>query len=281
MGSEGTLGVVTELTVRVRRLPAVRRYEGWMVRSWSDGINLMRRLAQDGPLPDIARLSDPNETRVSLAMSGSAATKLLARYLRMRRASNGCLLITGYEGARSDVDSRRQAVREVLAECGAISLGKRAGQAWEHGRFAGPRLRDTLLDSGAIAETLETAATWSVLPDLYDAVRTALTTSLGRAVIGCHISHVYPSGASLYFTAIAAGERGREIEQWAAAKRAANDAIVATGGTITHHHAVGTMHRDHVLRDLGGELGVAVLRAVKSELDPAGILNPGKLLPER
>jgi alkyldihydroxyacetonephosphate synthase len=280
MGSEGTLGVVTELTVRVRKLPDVRRYEGWNVRSWTDGVSLMRRLAQEGPLPDIARLSDPTETQVSLSMSGSSSTKLLKRYLKLRGASNGCLVITGYEGSRSDVSSRRQAVREVLADCGAITLGTRAGKAWEHGRFAGPRLRDTLLDAGAIAETLETAGTWSVLPDLYDAVRNALTSSLGRAVVGCHISHVYPTGASLYFTAIAAGEPDREIEQWAAAKQAANDAIVAAGGTITHHHAVGTMHRDHVLRDLGGERGVAILRAVKAELDPAGILNPGKLLPD-
>jgi alkyldihydroxyacetonephosphate synthase len=281
LGSEGTLGVVTELTLRVRPRPSTRRYEGWMLRSWQSGLTLMRRLAQEGPLPDIARLSDPDETRVSLAMSGSSsAGRALGGYLRLRRVSAGCLLVTGYEGGRADVDGRRQAVRAMVAESGAVSLGRRVGQAWEHGRFAGPRLRDTLLDQGALAETLETAATWTKLPGLYDAVRTALSTSLGRAVIGCHISHVYPTGASLYFTVIAAAKAGNDIDQWADAKTAANDAIVAAGGTITHHHAVGTAHRHHVLGDLGGPRGVAALRAVKAELDPAGILNPGKLLPD-
>jgi alkyldihydroxyacetonephosphate synthase len=130
-----------------------------------------------------------------------------------------------------------------------------------------------------LAETLETAATWTQLPTLYDAVRTALAQSLGRCVVGCHVSHLYSAGASLYFTVLAAARAGDEEAQWSAAKTAANDAIVGAGGTITHHHAVGTAHRDHVSADLGGDVGVAALRAIKATLDPAGILNPGKLLP--
>jgi alkyldihydroxyacetonephosphate synthase len=141
-------------------------------------------------------------------------------------------------------------------------------------------LRDTLLDTGVLAETLETAATWSRLPALYDAVGAALRTTLGRAVVGCHVSHLYPTGASLYFTVLAAATAGAEREQWTTAKRAANDAIVAAGGTITHHHAVGTAHRDHVVNDLGGPVGLRALAAVKVSLDPAGIMNPGKLLPD-
>jgi alkyldihydroxyacetonephosphate synthase len=141
------------------------------------------------------------------------------------------------------------------------------------------------MDSGILAETLETAATWTKLPGLYDGVRTALTDSLTRSarppLVGCHVSHLYPTGASLYFTVLAAAEAGGEVEQWTAAKRAANDAIVAAGGTATHHHAVGTAHRESALADLGGAagVGVAALRAVKQTLDPRGILNPGKLLP--
>jgi alkyldihydroxyacetonephosphate synthase len=279
LGSEGTLGVVTEVTLRVCRIPTVRHYEGWMVPSWDAGREAFRTLAQEGPQPDIARLSDPTETRVSLAMSGTGGLtgRALAGYLRARRVSAGCLVITGYEGSSDDVTHRR-AVRGVLRHAGAVPLGRRAGLSWEHGRFTGPRLRDTLLDSGVLAETLETAATWTALPGLYDGVRHALRTSLGRALVGCHISHLYPAGASLYFTALAAAEPGREAEQWAAAKLAANDAIVEAGGTISHHHAVGTAHRDHVVAELG-EVGVEALRAVKERLDPAGILNPGKLLP--
>ena len=280
LGSEGTLGVVTEVTVRVRRTPPVKQYEGWMAPSWEAGQEALRRIAQDGPHPDIARLSDADETRVSMAMSSTSGRSraLLSAYLRARRVSEGCLVITGYEGDRADVSYRRSAVRKILRDAGAVRLGERVGQAWVHGRFSGPYLRDSLLDNGVLAETLETATTWRNLPALYDGVRGALHDSLGRALVGCHISHIYPTGASLYFTALAAANTGREAEQWAAAKKAANDAIVAAGGTVTHHHAVGTAHRDHVGAELS-DVGMEALRALKTRLDPAGILNPGKLLP--
>jgi alkyldihydroxyacetonephosphate synthase len=280
LGSEGTLGVVTEVTLRVRRTPAVHRYEGWMAPSWEAGQEALRHMAQDGPHPDIARLSDPDETRVSMAMSstGRGARAALSAYQRVRRVSNGCLVIAGYEGDKNDVAYRRRAVAKILRGAGAAPLGKAAGEAWVHGRFTGPHLRDSLLDAGVLAETLETATTWANLPVLYDAVRRALHDSLGQALVGCHISHIYPTGASLYFTALAAADTGREAEQWATAKRAANDAIVAAGGTLTHHHAVGTAHRDYVSSELS-DVGIAALRAVKERLDPAGILNPGKLLP--
>lgn len=282
LGSEGTLGVVTEVTVRVRRTPPVKHYEGWMAPSWEAGQTALRRIAQDGPHPDIARLSDADETRVSMAMSsaGRKTRAVLVAYQRVRGVSNGCLVITGYEGDRDDVSYRRGAVRKILRDVGAAPLGKAAGQAWVHGRFSGPYLRDSLLDAGVLAETLETATTWRNLPALYDGVRAALHDSLGRALVGCHISHLYPTGASLYFTALAAADTGREAEQWARAKQAANDAIVAAGGTVSHHHAVGTAHRDHVGNELSS-VGLEALRAVKQRLDPAGILNPGKLLPPR
>ncbi len=164
---------------------------------------------------------------------------------------------------------------------GATSLGEGPAQAWEHGRFNAPYLRDSLLSAGALCETLETATNWSNVPALKAAVTEALTTSLAEsgtpALVLCHISHVYPTGASLYFTVVA-GQRGNPIEQWRTAKTAASDAMVRTGATITHHHAVGADHRPW-MRDEVGDLGVAVLRAVKAALDPAGILNPGKLIP--
>jgi alkyldihydroxyacetonephosphate synthase len=278
LGSEGTLGVVTEVTLRVRRLPESTRYEGWMLPSWEAGQAALRALAQDGPLPDVARLSDEAETRVSLAMSGSGATtrRALSTYLRVRGAGSGCLVITGYLGDPADIRHRHRAVRRVLRRHGGVSLGQKAGRAWEHGRFAGPYLRDTLLDEGVLAETLETAATWTTLPRLYDGVRTALSTALGRSLVGCHVSHLYPTGASLYFTALAAADSGREAEQWAKAKQAANDAIVAAGGTITHHHAVGRDHRRWYDRQRP-DLFAAAMLAAKRTLDPKGLLNPGVL----
>jgi alkyldihydroxyacetonephosphate synthase len=286
MGSEGSFGVVTEVTVRVRPVAAVTRYEAWAAVGWESAGRLMRRLAQDGPKPDIVRVSDPDETRISLAMSGTGGItkRLMDTWLRARRVNDPCLVVVGFEGAARDVRYRRSAVRRVLRDEHAAPLGAGAGNSWAHNRFSGAYLRDTMLDHGVMAETLETAATWAALPGLYDAVGRALRDSLtknGRPpLVGCHISHVYPAGASLYFTVLAAAAAGHEVEQWAHAKSAANQAIVSAQGTVTHHHAVGTAHRDAVVPDLGGAVGVAALRAVKHALDPAGILNPGKLLPE-
>jgi alkyldihydroxyacetonephosphate synthase len=287
LGSEGTLGIVTEATFRVRRAPETTHYEGWVARSWEDGVRIMRRIAQGSTKPDVIRLSDPEETRVSLALSGTSRLKRrgLDAWLRSRRVAAPCTIIAGFEGSARDVRHRRRAVRRSLRAERAVPLGASAGRTWEHHRFAGPYLRDTLLDAGAMVETLETATTWTGLQGLYSAVQRALTDSLSRdgrpPLVGCHISHLYPSGASLYFTVLAAADTGREVEQWEAAKRAANAAIVAAGGTASHHHGVGTAHRDIVGHDLGAQVGVEALRAVKASLDPAGILNPGKLLPSQ
>ena len=160
-------------------------------------------------------------------------------------------------------------------------MGEAPARAWEHGRFDAPYLRDSLLSAGALCETLETATTWSNVPTLKAAVTEALTSALSKsgtnALVMCHISHVYPTVASLYFTVVA-GQRGDVARQWHTAKVEACDAIVANGGTITHHHAVGADHRPWMTAEIG-DLGVRVLRAVKQTLDPAGILNPGKLIP--
>ena len=164
---------------------------------------------------------------------------------------------------------------------GGVALGHRPGEAWYRSRYAAPYLRDELLDRGVLVETLETATTWANLLKLHEAVREALRAALaGRGtppLVMCHVSHLYPSGASLYFTFLARQEEDT-LAQWRAAKTAASEAIVAGGGTITHHHAIGRDHRQWLAAE-DGELGVEVLRAAKDRLDPAGIMNPGKLLP--
>jgi alkyldihydroxyacetonephosphate synthase len=181
------------------------------------------------------------------------------------------------------VAADRAAAAEVLRGHGGTSLGAEPVVAWRDGRFAAARTRDALLGVGMLAETLETATSWSNLPALHAAVSAALTGSLAGAgtppVLSCHVSHVYPSGASLYYTVVAA-QAADPAGQWAAAKAAAGDAIIAHGGTITHHHAVGTEHLRWMRGEIG-DLGVDVLRAVKTALDPVGVLNPGKLIPHR
>ncbi|HET9678354.1 MAG TPA: FAD-linked oxidase C-terminal domain-containing protein, partial [Solirubrobacterales bacterium] len=145
----------------------------------------------------------------------------------------------------------------------------------------GPYLRDTLMGMGAMVETLETSHTWSRLGELHDAVGDAIRNALAEqgtpGLVFCHLSHAYADGASLYFTFISRARRGGELEQWAAVKRAASEAIVAHGGTITHHHAIGRDHAPYMEAEVG-RTGLEVLRAVKEQLDPTGIMNPGKLL---
>ncbi len=281
-GSEGTLGILTELTLQVQTAPEVERYEAYVAPSFASGAATLRALTHAGVAPHVARLSDEDETATALAQTGGPKTVALRRYLWLRGIDRPCLLILGWEGTEAGVARARAATREVLAERRVHALGRAAGASWASGRFRGPYLRDELMDRGVMAETLETAASWSELGPLYLAVREALTRTLTERgtppLVLCHISHLYATGASLYFTWVARQESGDELEQWHAAKLAASEAIVARGATITHHHAVGTDHRAW-MQDEIGSLGVEALRAVKERLDPTGICNPGKLLP--
>jgi alkyldihydroxyacetonephosphate synthase len=272
LGSEGVLGVITRVRVRVHPVPETTRYEAWSFPDFATGAAALRAVAQTGTGPTVIRLSDEAETGVNLAT---------AENIGEQSVTGGCLAITTFEGSAAHAESRHAETAALLAAHGGTSLGEGPATAWEHGRFGAPYLRDALLSAGALCETLETATNWSNIAALKAAVTEALTTTLADtgtpALVLCHISHVYPTGASLYFTVVA-GQRGNPIEQWWRAKAAASEAIVRTGGTITHHHAVGADHRPWLAAEIG-ELGVAVLRAVKTTLDPGGILNPGKLIP--
>jgi alkyldihydroxyacetonephosphate synthase len=283
VGSEGVLGVIPEATVRVRPAPRVRRYEAWIAESFEAGAEIVRALAQGAGLPDVIRVSDEEETRTSLALSGprGIAGRLFGGYLGLRRRRDGCLMVVGFEGDEESVARRRALAVRELRRGGGAHIGQAAGRSWEHGRFRAPYLRDTLIDMGAMVETLETSHTWAGLEGLRKAVGSAIRDSLAAqgtpGLVLCHLSHAYADGASLYYTFIARARRGEEVEQWAAVKRAASEAIVAQGGTITHHHAVGRDHAPYMEAEVG-RTGLDVLRAVKEKLDPTGIMNPEKLL---
>ena len=283
LGSEGTLGVITSVTLRVRPKPAATNYEGWSFRTWPAGLAALQRLARHDLLPDVVRLSDADETRANLLMASGAGAKALRGSLRTRGHGDGCMLVLGWEGLPDLIAARQRAASSLLREGGAIRLGRRVGDSWKKHRFQGPYVRDRLMDGGLMVETLETAATWSALPTVYDAVRRALRESLTRneraPLVMTHLSHGYPTGGSLYFTVLADRDEELPIQQWLSAKRAATDALLGAGGTLTHHHAVGADHRPWLEREVG-PLGVEVLRAVKQRLDPQGICNPGVLLPD-
>lgn len=283
VGSEGILGVIPDVDVRIRPLPQTRRYEAWIVEDFEAGNEIVRKLAQEDRLPTIIRVSDVPETEVNLTMSlpSGAAGSLFRRYLKLRGREGGALMITGFEGSSDQVHRSRSDVAGELRRGGGVYLGQAAGKGWEKGRFRGPYLREALLDRGVLVETLETAQQWSGHRALYEAVRTALETELAAngmdGIVMCHLSHAYRDGASLYFTVIASqGSEGGAVN-WPKLKRRACEAIQTSGGTLSHHHATGRDHTPWLEGEIG-TAGIDALAALKERFDPAGIMNPGKLL---
>jgi alkyldihydroxyacetonephosphate synthase len=281
-GSEGVLGVISEVTVRVRSRPRLRHYAAWSLQTFHAGAGLIRDLLQSGRAPDVVRLADAEETRASLAMARGAAARMARRYLAARGHASPCLLILGWEGDGQTVGARVRAASSTIRGAGAVALGERPAQAWLYDRFEGPYLRDALLDRGLLVETVETSAPWhemaSVRGAVVDALRASLEADGTAPLVGSHLSHAYRDGASLYFTVLARRLEGDAVGQWTRAKRAATDAIVASGGALSHHHGIGLDHAAWMTA-AHGDRGIAVLRAIKKELDPAGIMNPNKLIP--
>jgi alkyldihydroxyacetonephosphate synthase len=271
MGSEGAFGVVTRVRLRVHPVPETKRYEAFTFPDFATGAAALRAVVQTGTGPTVIRLSDEIESSINLSSGDKAGESA---------APPGCLCITVFEGTADHTAARHRETRDLILSLGGKSRGEAPARAWEQGRFNAPVLRDSLLDAGALCETLETATDWANVPRLKKAVGEALAASLNgsgtMALIMCHISHVYPEGCSLYFTVVAA-QQGDPVAQWQAAKTAVTTALTTHGGTVTHHHAVGHDHRPFMTAEIG-ELGVAVLQAVKTRLDPAGIMNPGTLV---
>lgn len=302
LGSEGRLGVITRATVRVRRRPETLRAVGTLMPSWEAGLAAARALVRERVPLTLLRLSDEAETEVGLAVGLGGARwlrPLLGGYLRargIRRRTGddgngggsaaggwGCLMLTGAAGSESAVDLALERAGAVLRRHGGVSLGERPGHTWVRDRFRHPYLRDALLDRGIATDTLETAAPWSRLPELAAAVRRAVSGALSeeseRVAVLCHVSHPYPDGSSLYFTLFfrCPPDADLAIARWATIKRAATEALVAGGGTVSHHHGVGTAHAPWLEPEIGAD-GRRLLAAAAATFDPDGILNPHVLL---
>ncbi|EFV11887.1 FAD-binding oxidoreductase [Segniliparus rugosus] len=272
LGSEGAFGVITEVVVRIRPKPERVVRQAWRFEDFAQGEAALRAVAQSSFRPTVLRLSDEVETGVNLATTEKIGAG---------DSPGGALAVTTFEGAPDEVRAASELAARAFEAAGGAALGPELADSWEAGRYSAPYLRDALLDAGAGCETLETATTWDKVDEVKAAVTEALLEAFAengtKALVMCHISHVYPAGASLYFTVVYA-MAGDPVEQWAAVKAAVSQVIVEVGATISHHHGVGADHRRWLAEEIG-EVGVAVLRAVKSAVDPKGILNPGKLVP--
>ena len=285
IGSEGTLGVITEAVVRLHPLPQNRAFASYLFPDFATGMEAVRKMLQADLRPAVLRLSDPEETAMALLLTRSPRPSLKERlghfYVKVRGfdLQNGALLLLIFEGSDSLVSvAKREAHRYARS---GLYLGSLPARNWMKERFRHPYLRDILLDRSLMVDTLETAAPWEKLPGLYAAVRQALceavlATAPGVLVFG-HLSHGYPDGASLYFTFMARQQSGQEYEQWQTAKTAATEAILKHGGALSHHHGIGIVHRLWTAAYLGKE-GLSLLADLKQNLDPQNIMNPGKLL---
>ncbi len=296
LGSEGRYGIITEVTVRVCRRPEQEYIGGCFFPAFPAGVEAVQELVRRRlPLLTL-RLSTPEETGLGLVTSGHPGlVRWLERYLRLWGVGEGkCVLVYGTAGAKKDVAFARRELHRVVRVHGGVDIGRPAGREWHKNRFFGAYLRNSLWEAGYAVDTLETAVPWSKAGRLVH----RLTETLGRGErppgrapggsgsrrgseerhVFTHLSHVYPDGCSIYVTYIfrLAASPEETLASWQTLKRAASQTIVAEGGTISHQHGVGTDHREYLEAEKG-QLGMELLRETGRVLDPAGLLNRGKL----
>jgi alkyldihydroxyacetonephosphate synthase len=274
VGSEGALGVITEAWMRVVPRPRWRASANIAFRRFDDGVAAARALAQSGLYPANARLLDPDEAR-----------------LHRVRFDGTAVLLLGFESADHPMSAWLARALELARDHGGEVVSgptekddaARSGEAgaWRQAFFDAPYLQSALLSIGVISDTFETACTWTAFPAFHAhvvaAVKRALDEECGGGIVACRFTHVYPDGPAPYYTFVGAAKPGGELAQWRAIKTAASEALAAAGGTITHHHAVGRLHRPWYERERGALFGDA-LAAIKRSLDPRGIMNPGVLV---
>ena len=273
IGSEGTLGVITEAWIRVQRQPGFRASASVEFADFAAGGLAVRALAQSGLQPSNCRLLDPGEALIT----GAAQT-------------DRALLVLGFESADHPLGPWIERALELCRDhAGEVTEGPSlrepggggGADTWRNVFLQAPYMRDNLIAAGVLVETFETAITWdrfdSFVGEVRGRVEAAVAEECGAGRVTCRLTHAYPDGAAPYFTVLAPARRGSEVEQWDAVKAAASEALIAAGGTITHHHAVGRDHRPWYDRQRP-EPFAAALRAAKGAVDPSGVLNPGVLI---
>lgn len=287
MGSEGTLGVIVEATLRVSPRPAHALARGMLFHAFEDGVDSVRDAVREGVGVSMLRLSDATETELAQTLRRDPGRRVdpsewVLRGVRRLGYGPGAaaLVYLGRGDRRGALERRLARVRAVGRRHGGLPLGGGPGRSWLRDRFRTPYLRDWLLDRGVAVDTLETAIPWSRVLGAHEAIlragRAALEAHAGGGVAMAHLSHSYRDGACLYFTLLYPLEPASPVTQWQAIKDAVTGAVVETGGTLSHHHGVGSDHAPWMAGEKGA-LGLRALRALKAEMDPAGIMNPGKL----
>lgn len=290
IGSEGTLGVFTESTMRVHPRPALRQVPGYLFPEFEAGIEAMHQCVRQECPPAMVRLNDPDKTALSMAFRpptsrlSNFAGSLFKGYLRAKGFDlpRACLMLTAFEGSQSAVVRQSQQVEAIYKRCGAVSLGASAGKSFEATKYDFPHIRDFLLDRDVTTDVSETSTVWSNILPLYQKTMAIARANIEKSGVmpwtGCHISHTYHCGASVYFTFGFRQQPEKEMEQYLLVKRAVQQSFIDHGATLSHHHGVGTEHLPWLAADIS-PLGVKAVAAIKRGLDPDNVMNPGRLQP--
>ena len=287
LGSEGRMGILTRVIVRISPVPDIDEIHGVFFPSWNDARQAVQTLAQSQIPLSMVRLSNPLETRVNLALAGhEQQIKWLKRYLKLRGIDPdpSCMCLIGYIGSRRQARRAKAEAGSIIGRFKGIAVGNRVGNAWKKNRFRSAYLRNTLWDLGYAVDTLETAVNWDKVTDTMAHIEAGLEQALdsldGPILAFSHLSHVYATGSSIYTTFVfrLADTPQKTLERWQKLKQAASRAIVEAGGTISHHHGIGKDHLPYLEAEKG-PIGIKTLQQVFNYLDPDRQMNPGKLLP--
>jgi alkyldihydroxyacetonephosphate synthase len=285
LGSEGRLGILTQVCVRISSIPEREDFHAVFFPDFLHGIEAIRQILSTGLSLSMLRLSTGNETSTTLALAGHEnLIGALERLLAIRGLpEDKCMLLMGFSGKSNLVRTMRSEALTITSKLGGIHVGKTFGDQWHKNRFRTPYLRNTLWEMGYGIDTLETATTWTNTPRLVDEIEAAITSAAAafdeKVHIFTHLSHVYPTGSSIYTTFLfrLAQQPDETLARWQAMKSAASQAIIGMGATITHHHGVGMDHLPYLVAEKG-VLGMAAIGDLCQKFDPQGIMNPGKLV---
>ncbi|MDP6908910.1 MAG: FAD-binding oxidoreductase [Flavobacteriales bacterium] len=290
VGSEGTLGVIVEAKMRIHHLPKSHAWVVGLFKDFSSGASALRSMVQSGEHPAICRLSDPAETKVLSLLSNTEPTgvkklfqNLMKSYLKGKGYTEPSMLMMKFLGSSEETSVAARNSKQILRNNGAVILPGSVSSNWEEKRFSLPYLRETVIQHRILIDMFETSTYWDNLMPLYAHIKKSLEEKSDYFekgnVLFCHISHIYKTGASLYFTLLASQEEGNELAQWENIKEIVTTAIFEKKAAISHHHGIGRTHRKWYNQQLNPDER-SLLKAIKSHLDPKGVLNPGKLFDE-
>ncbi len=290
-GSEGTLGIVTEAKVRIHHLPKSKEWAIALFPDFQNGVHALRELIQTGIYPSVVRYSDERETFFLTLMShpdtslwGSIKSSVQKMVLNFKNLQKPSLLMVRMDGSVEDTAVRKGKAVQIFKAHQGFMVSESLGKKWEATRFGLPYLRDDLMERGIFVDTVETVLPWTKVDELRKNLNKILQTSEDfgkeKGILLSHVSHVYDSCASIYFTVITAQQRERQTAQWQNIKSLIMDTVMTHGGAVSHHHSVGTDNRQWYLKNTD-RLTMQILQSIKKTVDPNHILNPGKLFDEK